>query len=156
MKTISKTITLAFLSIFLFCILPGCENFIDAEDDYDYYDDSWADDYQGWDAALYTELTVTYLTLSTQNSSGIPRLDLNIKNTGDAVCKSVEAYAVIKKENRIINNGTAAVGDIPVNYNSSTSVIFSKSISYNTSYTVEVILSWYNVDGDYFETVVHL
>lgn len=156
MKTIYKTILLAILSIFLLSVFVGCENFLDPEDDYSYSDDSWANDYQGWDAALYTELSVTYLTLSTQSSSGTAQLNLSVKNTGDAVCKSVEVYAVMKKENRIINDGTSLMGDIPLNYHSTTSLFFSKAIPYDHSYTVEVIVSWYNEDGDYFETITYL
>lgn len=156
MKTINKTILLAILFIFFLSVFAGCENCLDPEDDYSYSDDSWADDYQGWDAALYTELSVTYLTLSTQSGSGTSHLSMSVKNTGDAVCKSVEVYAVMKKENRILNDGTASLGDIPVNYHSTTSVIFSKAIPYDPLYTVEAIISWYNEDGDYFETITHL
>jgi len=54
MKRVSIIFGFIILSLSLQVLLQGCENFLEYENDYEEYDDSWGDDYQGWDAALYT------------------------------------------------------------------------------------------------------
>ena len=156
MKRVSIIFGFIILSLSLQVLLQGCENFLEYENDYEEYDDSWGDDYQGWDAALYTELSITSLAISSLSGSDKPVLDMNVKNTGDAVCNSAEVYTRIKKGDHIINEGISLLGDVPMNYNSSAKVYFQKAILYDPSYNVEVIISWYNKEGDYFETISYL
>lgn len=156
MKTASKTFGILILSVTLLVIFQGCENFLEYENDYEEHDDLWGDDYHGWDAALYTELTITSLTISSLSGSDEPILIANVRNTGDAVCNSAEVYSRIKKGDQIINEGSSSLGDIPMNYNFSAYVYFQKEIIYDSSYTVEVIISWFNKEGDYFETISYL